>query len=242
MARLKNVNNGVPGGFRFRQPQINPKWELSIHGRSSIRQAVEEVYNVRRANPALTKQHNLSLDKQVIQDEIDQFTAEGLAKAGDRYAIYLAPVVAPQFAQFDLPKSWTPQRISRGVKAAAGVVNRVLAGAKLYVKWLGSGGVPVESAQAEKRASICVSCAFNKDRGNFIDYFTQPVAEELMKIIAIKNDMNLSTSKDNLLHICDVCDCPMKAKVWTPLKHIKSELSPDVQKKLWAKCWIVNET
>lgn len=241
MARLKNRNNGVPGGFRFRQPEINPKWELSIAARSNFRQAEQEVLNLRKANPAITQQYNLSLNLSTIGDEIDAYTAEGLARAGARFAHFLAPVPQPSALSYDIPKSWTPQRITRSVKAAAGVVSRVLAGAKLYVKWLGSGGVPVESALAEKRAAVCVTCKENKDRGNLVDYFTEPVAEELLKIIAIKNDMNLSTSKDDLLHICDVCECPLKAKVWTPLKHVKTELSQDVQSRLWSKCWILNE-
>ena len=236
MVRLKS-RTSVPLGFRFRQPQINPKWELPIHSRGSMPQAVDAVYALRKSNPALTKQHNLSLDKRVIADEIDAFTAAGL-KASGRFDNYLAAEPLPTF---DIPKSWTPQRITRSVKAAAGVVSRVLAGAKLYVKWLGSGGVPVESALAEKRAAVCGSCKENKDRGNFVDYFTEPIADELLKIISIKNDMNLSTSKDDQLHICNICECPLKTKVWTPIKHVKAELSPDVQKKLWTKCWIVNE-
>jgi hypothetical protein len=56
-------------------------------------------------------------------------------------------------------------------------------------------------------------------------------------------ERKLSTPVDDKLNVCDVCLCPLKLKVHTPLKYIKANMSEPVLADLQKveKCWIVSE-
>lgn len=244
MARLKNRNNGVPGGFRFRQPQINPKWELPISARQDFRMAVDTVYRLRASNEAASNQYGLSLDKNVIADEVDAYTAEGLARQGTKFAHFLAPAPAPAF--FDIPKTWPSQQRIQNVAAAVGGVKRTAAGIKLVMDWLGSGLKPVDKALAESRATNCAMrkngkpCPKNGDP-NWLQRVDAMIANQIKSLVEVKNDLKLATSRDAQLQTCTSCDCFLKLKVWTPLNHILDNTTEEVKKKLDPDCWVLHE-
>jgi hypothetical protein len=107
--------------------------------------------------------------------------------------------------------------------------------------WFGEGK-PVESTVAERRAAVCADCPMNDRKAkNILESFTVAAAKEIMAIFSALNDLNLHTSQDNKLKVCQACDCPLKAKVWAPLHIIKKHLSEERFDRLHASCWIRHE-
>ncbi len=125
--------------------------------------------------------------------------------------------------------------------------NRVVAGASnvargtaILVEWIGEGGVPVEIPIAEARAAICAECPLN-DKGDWTRWFTQPASDLITQQLAVKHDLKLATSFDDKLQVCSACGCPLKLKVFTPMKHIRAHLSGESKAKLVPYCWILTE-
>lgn len=230
--RLKNRDMDSPIPLTFTQPQI-PQWKPPP---GSFRVVVNAIISVRKANPGITKQFNLSLDPEVVADELDSQHAAKLAAAG--HTAYLKEGAA----SIPFPKTWSPQRLFQNAKAAAEAVGKVMVGVGVYVDWLGSGGIPVERNHAEARAKVCSTCDHNKLKGSLTDYFTEPAAAAMNKILAIKNDMKLMTTFEDSLHVCDLCFCPLKSKVWTPISHIKAKLNDKTLSSLPDFCWIKQES
>lgn len=222
----------TPIPLTFTQPQI-PQWKPTP---GSFRTVVNSIIMVRRANPGITKQFNLSLDPDVVADELDSQHAAKLAAAG--FNSYLKEGAA----SIPFPKAWTPQRLAQNAKSAVEAVGKVMVGVGVYVDWLGSGGIPVEKNHAESRAKVCAGCEHNKLKGSLTDYFTEPAAAAMSKILSIKNDMKLETQYDESLHVCDLCFCPLKSKVWTPIGHIKAKLKDSTLNSLPDFCWIKQES
>jgi len=56
-------------------------------------------------------------------------------------------------------------------------------------------------------------------------------------------ERKLATSHDAALNVCDVCLCPLKLKVHTPLQYIKAHMTDEVFADLARVpgCWIVRE-
>jgi hypothetical protein len=225
---LANRNNFIPGGFKFIQPEMSNN-ELGDTS-TSFDVLVQKVIELRRANPALTKKNNLSLDFATVANEVDAYNSQICIAHG-----WTDFVVGGPGGPF-LPASRSPL-LSR-LADAAGSVNRVAAGVRTLLDWLGSGGRPVDTAEAESRAAICVTCPLNKP-GNFLSYFTAPVAKEIGLQLEMKNKLSLKTSKDNKLHICTGCDCPLQMKLWTPMEHILKFTTEETKKRLDARCWIL---
>ena len=51
--------------------------------------------------------------------------------------------------------------------------------------------------------------------------------------------MDLKTSKDAELNVCQACLCPLKLKVHTPMSLIQKRLKPEQRAELDPKCWIL---
>lgn len=116
------------------------------------------------------------------------------------------------------------------------------AGIGLYVDWFGHGGMPVSQEEATRRAGICLGCP-KLVEGNFMQRWNRAVAYEIMTILGAIKDLSLSTVHDHQLDkrgICDVCDCPMRAKIWSPLDVIKRHIRMEALQKLWPQCWIID--
>jgi hypothetical protein len=223
---LANRNHFIPGGFRFVQPEISDKELGDVN--TSFDVLVNRVIELRKANPALAKKNNLSLDHAAVANEVDAYnTAICQAHGWTQFITTYSPF--PQASRSPL--------LSR-LENAAGSVNRVAAGVRTLLDWLGSGGRPVDSLEAEQRASICGACPLNKP-GDWKSYFTQPVAREIGLQLEMKHKLNLKTSRDDALNVCTGCDCPLKLKVWTPMEHILRFTTEETKKRLDARCWIL---
>lgn len=222
---LASRNNFPPGGFKFIQPETGwsaPDWQ-------SFDVVVRALIEHRKANPALAKKNNWSLNYATVADEVDSYNTAICMAHG--WTQFIASPTGPF-----LPASRSPL-LSR-LASAAGSVNRVAAGVRTLLDWLGSGGRPVDSLEAEQRASICGACPLNK-AGDWKSYFTQPVSREIGLQLEMKHKLNLKTSKDDVLNICTGCDCPLKLKVWTPMEHILKFTTEETKKRLDARCWIL---
>lgn len=197
-------------------------------------QMVGAIIQRRQANPRF----NLTTDVGQVQAEVDLQNAMRMRtiNGGGFYIVEDANLPNPP----DFPQGFsTPQRGRRS--AAGGKASQLKAGVGLLIEWLGEGGQAVDVAVAESRANICASCPKNQP-GDWLSIFTEPAAEALRKQIAIKNDMELRTSKDDELNVCQACLCVLRLKVWCPSELVQKRTSQETREKLDPRCWILSES
>jgi len=86
----------------------------------------------------------------------------------------------------------------------------------------------VTQAEADKRATQCVTCKFNvfPDRGAFLKW-SDNIAEASTRGKKSKNYDNLGN--------CAVCSCPLKAKVW--YKGTEKFTEEEITKFKEVDCW-----
>jgi hypothetical protein len=194
-------------------------------------QVVTAIIKHRNAN----RQYKLATDSDVVADQLDDYTCCRLKNNRSWCADSPpAPFTVP------LPKLSLRAEARESVAGGARFLANTSAGIKLWIDWFGEGQpVPVEIA--EKRAKVCVKCPLNDKKGNVLEWFTGLAAREIMAIFSALNDLDLHTSMDNDLKICQACDCPLKAKVWAPLSIIKKHLSSERFNQLDPGCWIRHE-
>lgn len=104
---------------------------------------------------------------------------------------------------------------------------------ELRRSWLGAGGQPVPSEQAQRRADVCLTCPHNVPKG-LTELFTEGVALTVKRQIQMKSQMQMDVTREEELHICDKCLCVLKLKVHAPLKFILENGIPD---DLPEFCW-----
>jgi len=228
MATLKDRNRPIPNGFQFRQPETGwqaPAW-------ASFDAIVRALISHRQGNPYLLRKHRWATDYNSVAFEVDAFNAKIAESHGwTEYVLEANP---------DPPK-FHPPHIGRSGAAFVGGVKRSAAGIKVVAEWLGSGLKPVSKQLAEQRAAVCVTCPLNV-KGNWLQKLEAAVADKVKSLLAVKHDLNLSTSKDNDMGSCAACDCALQLKVWCNLDLIKKNTSDETMAKLDPKCWILHET
>jgi len=82
------------------------------------------------------------------------------------------------------------------------------------LQWLSGGRKLVEQDEAERRAAICATCPMNTQ----LDV-SCPGCVKLGQLIA-ETKGNRSSSIDDKLHVCRVCRCELKTKIWFPQEAI----------------------
>lgn len=112
-------------------------------------------------------------------------------------------------------------------------------GASTLVDWFGGGACPVDLKVADMRASVCVRCPMNQS-GSWHDRWGE-YADTVLGVFWWLKTKGCETDKDERLHICMACDCPMKVKVWVPRDVIDRHLSEETKNKLWSECWMRNK-
>jgi hypothetical protein len=108
------------------------------------------------------------------------------------------------------------------------------------IEWLGSGGHPVDRAEAERRAAICTTCPLNVAPLWWEQMLKDPIAEAMRITLEIKNKMNLTVDNEDSLHVCRACGCCTRLKVWSPLAIIKEHTPKSVN--FPPHCWINQNT
>lgn len=212
------------GGWMYRQPQTGFVIDRNSKPNSvsvTLDQAAELVQKHRLKNP----QFNLPVAFHAVRAEVLEF---------NRHRLGLPPSDAP-------PKS-IPQRSHAAV--AVEHLGKTAAGIRLVVDWLGSGLRPVQQAEAEQRASICVGATIGSNcpqnqTGDLWQRLDAKAADGLKRLISIKADMSLATSQDAKLRTCLACDCHLPLKVHAPMAHILANTSSEVMAQLDPRCWIL---
>lgn len=222
-----------PQGFWFFESKTNwPRNPQGFFAGKTFDESVIEIIKHRLANPRFSTQW--STDKDVVADELDQFTCLRLANDPN----YCAPS----------PGGNPLKKVNRlsstmraGVKDAVAAVEKVVAGAGVMVDWLGDGLKPVSQELANARATVCSTCPNNQPK-DLLSFFTVPASDLIRQQIEIKNEMKLATPFDEKLGICVVCACPLRTKVWSHMEHVLKHLKPDVKSQLPGFCWMVKES
>lgn len=207
------------GGWTFRQPQTGWTNPFAMVG---FKASVDAILKHRLANPAITAKHKLSTDLVAIGDELEKYT---------RLRLGLPESTAPSF--FHRSSS----QLSGEAVAAVTNIRRAAQGTAVILDWLTSGGKPVESDLAVKRASICAACPKNV-KGS---WYTVAPAELIRATLSSRSDLKLETPFDDKLESCDVCKCLMRLKVWTPLDFILNKTRPEILAAFPPHCWIARK-
>lgn len=124
---------------------------------------------------------------------------------------------------------------------------QLVPGVKPILKdWLGDGGEPVSSSVAEKRSMACVMgnggthCPKNVEP-NWWERVKNKIALAIREQLAVKHQLGLFVSKENEIHMCRICGCCLKLKVWTPIEYVKKHLTDEEIKDLPHWCWMKTE-
>lgn len=232
--RIKNRQLSIPNGFKFIQPETG--WTAPRF--TSFNSIVKNLTIHRKSRPDLVAKHGWRTDPEGVENDVEQFNVQLCLRHGWRdYIEGLDGGGGPP------PKSKppSPQEVQQ-VSVAAGAASKIWSGVRTLNEWIDSGEPAVPSELSRVRAITCSACPKNT-AGDFTSWFTKPAAGAIKMQIERMQERKLSTPVDDKLNVCDVCLCPLKLKVHTPLKYIKSNMSElvlaDLQKV--EKCWIVQE-
>lgn len=203
--RIKNPH-GVfpPGGWQFSEEG----WTAPNPLQNDCRSQTVNISNFRRQNPRF----NLSAHLADCEQALFNFTAARL-----KFHVNWCEGIdddskknSPNPSQLSPPRSAAP---------ALGVVSRFLErlkndakGAATLLRWLGSGGNPVEPAVAANRAQACLRCPHNQPGGAV----ETVIAEEILEQTALRKQLSMSVPGEPGLKTCDLCGCHLPLKVWVP--------------------------
>lgn len=221
---LKSRRLFPPGMWQWFQPETGWRAPVGLDFDS----VVNEIIRHRRANPRF----GLRVDWDGVADELDLYTCKRIGN-NPQYCI----------SEDEAKKRVRPSQAAqlwRGVANVAGASKRVVVGIGVLLDWLGSGGKAVLPALAASRAEVCSTCPQNSQQ-DLTSFFTVPASEMIRKQLEIKNDMKLATPLDDKIGVCVACACPLKTKVWTPIKHVLKILPSHDKERLDPRCWILKE-
>lgn len=222
-----------PGGWKFTQPQTG--W--SMPSGLGFHMAVQTIIQHRLQNPRF----KLATDKETVADELDAYTC-AILKHDPNYCIDVSqqPFIPP------LPVTRQPAGANRvsalkeNAVAASKFIKNSTIGIRSWIEWFGNGQLASQSL-ADRRAGICVSCPQNT-KGDLMERFGASVGMEILEIFTTLNNLDTHTKLDDRLHICNVCSCPLKAKVWCPIEIATKHLDDKAKSKLPDFCWLLKES
>lgn len=231
--RLLDRNRQIPHGLRFLQPETN--WRPPRF--ASFATIVGGLIAHRRRHPDLVTQKKWKMDPTEVADEVDEFNASYCIRMGWNDYVQTNEGAAPD------PKPQALLAQERNViNAAASRAKKIWGGVKTLNSWIDSGTPPVETSRSEIRSAICAACPKN-GQGDFTSWFTKPASDMIAKQLDRLKGMKLTSPHDDKLNVCEVCLCPLKLKVHTPINYIQAHMSEEVLSELRGvpKCWIVEE-
>lgn len=235
---MKSRTRWPPGGWQILHADAGQKAPFS----GGFREAVDWELAFRKKNPALVARHNWPLSSGAIENWVDEQNAARCLAEG-----HLSFVDAG--VNDAVPSEWAQKKSP--LAAATFAARSSLSGAALIASWLGSGRAPVDGELAGSRALVCSACPSNSNNSDaprpWISYLTQPVAERVRGLLAIKHDMDLRTPHDEKLGVCLACVCPLRLKVWAALDEITGRMGEEVRARLFKgngtlpPCWVLSE-
>jgi hypothetical protein len=214
------------GGWQYYHSQS--KWSAPNPKGNTFDQQVNEIIKHRRLNPAMLIQHKLSIDPVIVGNELEAYNRARLG----------IPAILPA-ARHDVPPPESSPLLSVPVRDAISAVKKIAAGAALLMEWEESGLPPEPAAVSEARAVICATCPKNEKGKSLTEIFTVPASNRILDKLKRLHDLNLKTSKDADLAVCQACLCPLKLKVHTPMSLIQKRTKPEQRAELHPQCWIL---
>ena len=121
-----------------------------------------------------------------------------------------------------------------------------ISGAEALADWLGNEP-PVNEMVALFRAERCVqgdaglSCPLNVEPGWWERNVKDPIARWITRELEEQHRMNLNTPYDDQLHICKICGCAMRLKVWTPASVLRRHINKKQLNQSPSWCWLRKE-
>jgi hypothetical protein len=204
---------------------------------TGLEATVKELQAHRKANPRF----GWATDGASVQAWVLAYTEARLRQTPGGEAYLVGPTESPP-ANFSFPRRLPHQRPGVLNVAGGSVVEKIkntVAGIGLWFDFFGDG--PVKPELAAARAATCVRCPLNNREGNFLQRFNEASAKEITAIFGSLKHLNLSTPHDDMLGVCDACDCPNKSNVFTPLEIKLKHLRPEARAKLDPGCWVLSE-
>lgn len=228
MPRLKSKENFPPGQFQMLLPETGQQKPFV----GSFRAVSEATFRIIKGNPFLAKKHGWPTTFEGVETMVEDYNVKRCI-AGGWFDWLLMDAPAP----LHNPSAYQKKTLLGSVVAGG---NRIKAGIRLLLEWVGDGGLPVEASLANARAAVCAGCPKN-DGGDFKAYFTEPIAKKIQTQIEMKHEMRLKTPSDEKLTVCSACDCPLSLKVWVPLDYTLKHTSEETKARLDPRCWILHE-
>lgn len=225
-AVLKNRQMQIPGGFKFRLPEIgyqSPPFQ-------SFDYLVSSVLRVVLANPKVAKAKDWPTSYGGVVTWVDRVNADICEKNGWNDYIITSNGPPP-------PKLPAPATIQR-LQAVAGAVKKITHGVEALLEWETSGLPPVDLVVAEGRAAVCAACPQN-GRGDLTRWFTIPASEQIRFHMQRVHAMNLKTRLNDKLGVCEACMCPLRLKIFSPTELVKKHLTDDLKAELPKECWML---
>jgi ADP-heptose:LPS heptosyltransferase len=223
--RLKSRTEVPNGGWRFFQAET--VWKAPFTLSDTFDVAVRKIIYHRMGNARF----NLPTDYEAVALELEDQTARSLISRN----------MGEQYVQGAEKKTTTLEHQSilhRAQAAVAGLVDDIrkdAVGAASLAEWIGSGSLPVPQAQADERAAVCLSCPLNQTKRGRLK---EAVASAIQSYTQVKSKLGLRAKGEADLKTCAACECPLRLKVWVPLKYILSHtdvgIFPD-------NCWVKKE-
>ena len=185
-------------------------------------QQVRDIIKPRQQNSAMMVRHRWTLDPIAVGDELERYTR---LRCG-------WPMSAPPSPAPSIP-GIGPMTVN-----AVSDIKRLASGAGMLMAWNDGGDPPVYTATAETRAQTCVVCPRNS-QGKLSEWLGVPVAAALKNRLARLTALNLKTSADVRLGLCEACSVPTSTLVHEPSAIIERKLKPEYRSDLDPKCWII---
>ncbi len=226
----------IPNGLQFYIPQL--KWSAPPY--SSMDHIARSVINLLQANPRVQAQLGWDLSIPAMLDRIDEYNAAVCLQRGHAQYV-MAEGGQPDPPPFLGHPSQNPNS-QNALLAAGGSIKKIWAGIRTLNEWVDAGAPHVDASKADERAAVCVACPKHGE-GDFSAWFTKPAAEGIRRLIERAKAVNLTTPHDDKLNVCNVCLCPMKLKVHTPIDIIRNGTTQETHAELNAVpgCWVAKE-
>lgn len=225
MAKLKSHTKWPPGGFQVLHPTAGMVKPFS----GSFEDACVFEATFRKGNPALCAAQGWTLDPAEIADYVDDYNAARCVSGGWLTFVNLNTLATP---------SPSAQKKTGALASVVAVAKATRAGIGVYLDMFGPHGTPVGRSEAVARAAVCAGCPHNDVTHPLTHWFLEEASSRIMALYGIVKDMKLDTPSDAHLGVCDRCLCPLKAKVWARLDHIKRHMTADIRESLPPHCWI----
>ena len=214
---LRSLTTVPPGGWRLEQ-KLADGTTRKFHSMGLVWEFAEQIADFRKGNDLPN-----ATPKEVVH-EIETQTCERLH--GDR----------EWCVDDEAKKKGLRPAIDRLSRSA----ERVAAGARVLVEWLGEGARPVPIDVAQARANVCLTCPENKPGHRWLK-LTADTVRAIAEQMQAKDALKLRVEGEGRLHACAVCLCPLPLKVHVPLGTILAHTSLSTLNAFPAWCWVTKE-